>query len=237
MNDELGWADHQLDRLADGELSRDEYRELLAQLDREPDGWRRCAMAFLEAQAWKREFHELRAEQAAPAQLVTSASTGDRPSHWLPAPWWTLVAGILVAFALGNWWHGQEWRPHSNDEPEAVQQERRPTDAATLASSLLSPTPPLGTLSPEQLTFLVDRGDGRREQFDMPVFQASHASARRLMEQPSSLPPHVEQAIRRSGHEIRTKREWTPVNLFDGRQAMFPVEQLEIVPVSGEAYQ
>src|SRR5688500_12364420 len=45
----------ELDLLADGELGDDRRRELLSRLDEQPDGWRRCAMAFLEAQDWRRE--------------------------------------------------------------------------------------------------------------------------------------------------------------------------------------
>ena len=49
-----------LDRLVDGELSAQEYRALLAALDEEPDSWRRCAMAFLEAQTLGQELCRLR---------------------------------------------------------------------------------------------------------------------------------------------------------------------------------
>ena len=35
-------GDLRFDRLADGELAPDEYRALLATLDDEPSGWRRC---------------------------------------------------------------------------------------------------------------------------------------------------------------------------------------------------
>jgi hypothetical protein len=42
-----------LDRLVDGELSLAERRVLFSAIEAQPDGWRRCAMAFLEAQAWK----------------------------------------------------------------------------------------------------------------------------------------------------------------------------------------
>src|SRR5262245_44335403 len=42
-----------LDRLVDGELDGEERRKLLARLDATPDGWKRCALAFLEAQAWR----------------------------------------------------------------------------------------------------------------------------------------------------------------------------------------
>ena len=45
--------DVRFDRLVDGELSDAERRQLLASLDDEPDGWRRCALAFLEAQQWQ----------------------------------------------------------------------------------------------------------------------------------------------------------------------------------------
>ena len=47
--------DIRFDRLVDGELSAEEYRTLLAALDDEPGGWRRCALAFLEAQSLGRE--------------------------------------------------------------------------------------------------------------------------------------------------------------------------------------
>ena len=48
-----GLDERLLDRLVDGELADDERRELLLQLEKNPDGWRRCALAFLEAQTWR----------------------------------------------------------------------------------------------------------------------------------------------------------------------------------------
>ena len=54
--DNMPLDDSRFDRLVDGELSEAERRELLAGLDSEPGGWRRCALAFLEAQCWKQEF-------------------------------------------------------------------------------------------------------------------------------------------------------------------------------------
>ncbi len=46
--------DTRFDLLADDELNEDERRELLATLDDQPEGWRRCALAFLESQCWKK---------------------------------------------------------------------------------------------------------------------------------------------------------------------------------------
>ena len=50
-----GPSQHDLERLVDGELQDDEYRQVLARIDDSPDQWRRLAMAFLENQALSRE--------------------------------------------------------------------------------------------------------------------------------------------------------------------------------------
>ncbi len=64
-----------LDRLVDGELGVDERRELLAALDDEPGGWRRCALAFLEAQAWRWQLGRMAGE---PLVAQVSARPGPR---------------------------------------------------------------------------------------------------------------------------------------------------------------
>ena len=60
-----------IDRLIDGEMSDTERRELLLQLENEPDGWRRCALAFLEDQAWRKA-------------LAGVASPGEKAEHLAP---------------------------------------------------------------------------------------------------------------------------------------------------------
>ena len=52
-NSSIDWQE--LDRLVDGRLSQDEYRQLLIQIDADPNGWKQCAMAFLEHQALEKE--------------------------------------------------------------------------------------------------------------------------------------------------------------------------------------
>ena len=87
-----------IDRLVDGELSGDERRHLLASLEAQPDGWRRCALAFVEAQTWRGAMGSLLREGAAPARarLVAivaepSGSAGASPSQ-----------SRIIAFALGD---------------------------------------------------------------------------------------------------------------------------------------
>ncbi|MBN2295099.1 MAG: hypothetical protein JXM70_21905, partial [Pirellulales bacterium] len=45
--------DHEIDLLVDGELDEERRRKLLTDLDVNPGGWRRCALAFLESQCWR----------------------------------------------------------------------------------------------------------------------------------------------------------------------------------------
>ena len=52
--------DQELDLLVDGELSGEKRRELLEKLEAAPSGWRRCALAFLESQAWKGDLGAIR---------------------------------------------------------------------------------------------------------------------------------------------------------------------------------
>jgi len=101
-----------LDLLADEELSPAEERELLAQLEQVPGGWRRCALALLEARSWQRALHDWPAgapsEPASPSSSLPAPAQAECPRR---SPWhlresvaWAVVAvSLLVAgFALGR---------------------------------------------------------------------------------------------------------------------------------------
>ncbi len=104
-----------LDRLVDGELTAAERRELLALLDDEPAGWRRCALAFLEAQSLSESLRAIAGEahaSAEPRPVFTNSLSEVSPRVELEKPspsrsisWgWSLAvaAALLVAFGLGN---------------------------------------------------------------------------------------------------------------------------------------
>jgi hypothetical protein len=91
-----------LDRLVDDELTDAERRELLLRLERTPDGWRRCALAFLENQAWRSESksHVSGAPQIAvrptPAKVAKRGWSG--AVVWMP-----LATAACLMLALGMW--------------------------------------------------------------------------------------------------------------------------------------
>lgn len=88
----------QIDLLIDGELSPEARRELLARLDDSPDGWRRLALGFLEAQAWRDSFAEAAREAPSPALIL---AIPPRPRRMRLAPWMARAAVVLAAFTLG----------------------------------------------------------------------------------------------------------------------------------------
>jgi hypothetical protein len=86
-----------LDQLVDGELGEAERESLLRTLDREPDGWKRCALAFLEAQAWREAASD--AGMRIASNEVRSGAGRRRPAvlRQLVA----VAAVVAVAFCVG----------------------------------------------------------------------------------------------------------------------------------------
>src|SRR5262245_830538 len=85
-----------LDRLVDGELSDTDRRELLVALDQEADGWRRCALAFLESQALSEQLRNSPNELARSAARISQRATVVRKRGW-PLRL-SLAASLLIAF-------------------------------------------------------------------------------------------------------------------------------------------
>jgi len=112
--DNLPIPDHLLDRLVDGQLSDEEYRLVLRALENSDEGWRQCALAFLENQALQREFQWLEAAEeevgcpdARPAPLggapLGGAPLGGAPLGGAPLGGAPLGAGALArSRAIGS---------------------------------------------------------------------------------------------------------------------------------------
>jgi len=148
--------DRRFDLLADGELSDRERRELLSGLDDEPGGWRRCALAFLEAQCWRRELGAVREEAA---RRPAGAASTDSPGPSVPSDrrhaWWlrtsgtllAMAASFLAAMALGWWIFGPgEAGDLAPAPPLRVAGEELPSAGATAV-----PEPGPGPLAAPQL--------------------------------------------------------------------------------------
>jgi hypothetical protein len=88
-------AQSDIDRLVDGELDDAARASLVRALDRSPDGWKRCAAAFLEAQAWTQAARSIAPVAASP---VRPGHLGARP---ILRQLLTIAAVVAVAFCAG----------------------------------------------------------------------------------------------------------------------------------------
>ena len=107
MNMEYQVSQEMLDRLVDGELDEQSRREVIQALRYDDQGWQRCAIAFLEAQAFRRALDGLSVEQPTDAP---DAAPGPSLRNARAEPWRTprltsllaVAAGLLIAFSLGR---------------------------------------------------------------------------------------------------------------------------------------
>src|SRR5262245_61197611 len=102
MIDELLTPDDQrlLDRLVDGELDDHERRELLLRLEQFPGGWRRCALAFLEAQVWRSESKAMVLGRPTNAPVQRAAAVR---RAWNAPVWLSMVTAACLLLFFGTW--------------------------------------------------------------------------------------------------------------------------------------
>lgn len=251
-----------LDRLVDGELPERERHELLGRLDRHPDGWRRLALAFLEAQSWGEAARDHATE------AVTTATGDVRPvmPSIPPARNWKLLLGtplamaasFLVAFTLGIALRGA-WRGSDPNLPlqvasQKAQQEQAARKAIVLAHGSFGQT--LSSLAnnskdrpsgESEFAVADDLGsvslansgplsDDAVEEVWLPA-EAEASDESTLAGSPApAVPEQVLRSLRRLGHEVESHQSFWPVDLKNGQRALVPVDEVEIRYV-GNDYQ
>ena len=145
----------QLDRLIDGELSEKDYRELLERLEQEPDGWRNCAMAFLESQALERELGSLLEDSGRRGEVVTSVNVARRSSLSHTAGLLiAIAASFTVAFAGSLWWQSLQPRKPTNRPINVAERSEEPDGRSPIAEA----TTPQRQSTPTRLIRFVPKG-------------------------------------------------------------------------------
>jgi len=253
MNDDQGrieadqFGDHDewaIDLLVDGELGDAERRVLLDRLDRAPDGWRRCALAYLEAQAWRQSMRESNHVAVAPASAGASGVAcipqekgrrGWTPSTW-PVP--ALAATVVAAFALGWLTHATDQfastgqtRPANENAPDSTP---APDDSSS-AESVAEPESSSPFRLVGLLTLTIEQ-DGTEKFLSVPIVDGSEIDEEWLLSQPVAIPEAILREVERQGHKLVANRQLVPIELGDGRRAVMPVDRVE-VRLAGRVYQ
>jgi hypothetical protein len=228
------------DRLVDGELSSDHRRQLLASLDDRPGGWRQCALAFLEAQAWRGDLGAIALPAVSPpaspatAHIEHASKGGSRAAERTALRWLAVAACLLVAFGLGSLWHSDQPSPaYTSVEQSAAPNLQLATDdrpGQSPTSSTMTPT------SPDALTLWVRDNTGAPQRLQVPLVDAGALDRRLGVEFRSALPDSLRDRLRENGYDVHSTRRYAPLWLENGGSLVVPVEDTRIVPASSEVY-
>jgi hypothetical protein len=240
----LADSGYQMDLLVDGELSEADRRTLLLRLDHEPDGWRRCALAFLEAQCWRAELGQLPTAAAiAPAEAkpAVQAEPTRRWQTWRQhtATLLTMAASFLLALVLGmglrsNMSGSSSHSPDTSITRSAVSEfplANRDAGHSPLATAVSSDPampgkPPAGDW--EMVTLDGKSAAGQTGTYRVPAVHRDALDQEMLKCIPDAIPPEVQQAFEQSGHRVVQQREIVPLQMKDGRRLVVPVDHVEI---------
>jgi hypothetical protein len=235
------------DRLVDGELSESQRRELLTSLDHEPDGWRRCALAFLEAQSWKKEFGVIRQNMTAdPSTIALSERPKKRnaASPGLTRTILAMAASFLLVLGAGILWQqsgnrfggmsgatGDNQIAGKNGGPSATISSEPQTALADASKQ------PQNAAEPWQWVKLVPAGSSGSEQaVELPVVQRDRLDQQWMQNTPSPIPDNMLQALQRNGYAVQRQQELMRMPLKDGRRLVVPVDQVQVKYVGNQTY-
>jgi len=238
--------DPRFDQLADGELSEKERRELLAGLDSEPGGWRRCALAFLESQCWRQTFGAIAREGMVDEKPPAKATPRSR-SRW--SGWVGTVLAVAASFLLTFWVGslvkqarpGRPATPAGSTSEMASNAGNRQLPAFPVQSERhVAVAAPQGHSAPRPLRMVTVSAPagagGAGSSFRVPAVERDNIDQQWLGGLPPAVPDDVMQAFARTGHQVEQHRELVPVPLKDGRQMIVPVDQVDVHYVGNETY-
>ncbi|MFN0054497.1 MAG: hypothetical protein ACKV0T_20155 [Planctomycetales bacterium] len=234
--------DRLLDLLVDGELDASRRRELLQRLDREPDGWRRCALAFLEAQAWKCDLPSA-AEAGWKSRGAVATNPVSRGRRLFPRlRRVSLAIGVLLAFGMGWLLRGEPLRESligSRPSSPSVELSPTPTSQGALASADQDAAAEPDAEDAEEPSgglhlagTLRWKGENDEDEMEIAVLAGGGVDWRWLMWQPPAVQQDVVQALERRGHRVQLQRQLMSVSLKNGEQVVVPVDQVQVRPAA-----
>ena len=249
MNENALTADElmQLEALVDGELPESQYAALLSRLEQSTDGWRICALTFLEHQALQKEMRVLTQRQSAlsppekmipslPNNSVTTRSTNQPTEQRRLHTLLMLAASILVAFASG--FITSQWRANPSTQLNENIAVNLPAQINSLDSVLNDVEQALARqianeeLDPDR-TFNIDT-PAHAAPYDSNLL--THSSAGHQTSLDSSWLESKERQIVRLNSlvdaEMEREQSFVPYTREDGQQVVVPVQNLKFRPIA-----
>lgn len=213
-----------LDRLVDGELSAQEREQTLLALEESPDGWRRCALAFLEAQSWRQQMTQLVSPFALRQEVSLPQAAQARGPR---STWLALAASVLFAFLAGWLMRGPQSTGNLADQlTETTVEGVMPEDVAN----------DLGTR--DSVTLLVRDTAGRAQRIRVPLIGSTEPS-NEFGESLTAIPENYRKNLRERGYDVHGRRRYAPLYFEQDKQLVpmvVPVDDAYVVPVNRHIY-
>ncbi len=218
-----------LDRMVDGDLTDDEQKMLLSQIDESPGDWQRLALTYVEAQVWQSTFRQTvsTADVAHVPEMPPDPAARKSPGITLAGL--AVAVGLLISgFGIGIWVN----KPAGTDrESESVAIDNSAREPVSGDSMPIAPEEREARLvtSPSNIQFVLHDGQSDEAKvLNVPVHDTSVPLDEVFSTNVPSVPEHVREMLRQTGHEVVEERGFLPVALPDGRQVVFPVNHVRV---------
>ncbi len=214
-------TDLKLQRWVDGNISRDEERELLADCDCHPGQWRRVALAFIEERAMSREFAaefgaEVRLKTQSESKSISEPKPASVSASWLASrqvqQWCAIAASLLVGLLIGNTmnWQLPNFGDHFANKPPVV----RPSLNGGVGTSMVEYIP----------------DQSRSERYQMPLLDERNVPASYFDDnvELTGMPPEFVQLLRQHGIEVHGRRDWKSFEIEKDNVLVIPTLRFEV---------
>ena len=210
--------EQQLERLVDGELDEPIRRALIEQLSETPDGWRRCALAFLEDQCWREALPSITSaageEDIASALARRPEKRNGRFTKRAAMNFFALAASLLITFTLGL----------SLGTSSTPTESPHPTDADVARDAAGTLPTTSGAASTNEELVQADL-DGTQT---VEPAEADPSARAWVLDPTTDLSAKVLAALELGGHPIKRQHEWWPAEFGDGHRGLVPVDRVEV---------
>jgi hypothetical protein len=235
-----------IDRIVDGELTPAELRAAIDRLDHEPDAWKRCALAFLEAQCWRESLRAIGEPTRLPVDSHTSSiplsamPSSQKQGRWLRRA--IVAATVAASFVLG--WVGQAWRPliaPGQSSPALTQTQLAQQNKESETPPLVDPPGPTRTISEQPL---VDQSPPNPSEMvrevarlrissdmakaEVPILAGPGIDSEWVRNQPPPVSEREQVILQRLGYQVDQRRRLVTTTLADGRRVTVPIDQVQI---------
>ncbi|MEQ1906233.1 MAG: hypothetical protein ABL888_18760 [Pirellulaceae bacterium] len=205
-----------IDLLVADELDESHRTRLIHWLEESPERWRKCGLAFLEAQIWQASFHEIATDKIVAIQPVVlqTAPKALTRNNWVGA---VVAAGLVLAFVGGYWW------PKSKTSGEIA---ARTTHVPSVADNQGDHELTLEDLENQMLSVDVFRASdsGPMQKIQVPIQAVKNEAT--VADVNDDLPAEVRRHWESRGFRLKQGQRFLPAKLPDGQQVMLPINQI-----------